>query len=270
MKRFSERHGLIEMRSVLQIDEVSAGLRTRLWNCLEIGFWAKADVYHYRKYYHSGLEGVWNNIMKRSFSELRALTERSRRRRVEEHFMSCTWHEVYDLLEEVVQAQEGHFDLLSQCINRQLEEERSGYRLVNRAFVPIVSEVEIQSLEEALDSGGAPSAHLRRALELLSERPEPDIRNSIKESISAVEAMAGEVAGKPLLPEALKVLEKQRDLHPALRLAFDKLYGYSSDEGGVRHALTEEEARVGFEEGKFMLTACTAFVNYLRGRMGSS
>ncbi len=52
-------------------------------------------------------------------------------------------------------------------------------------------------------------------------------------------------------------------MHPALEAAFTKLYDYTSDAKGIRHALLDED-RVTFEEAKFMLVACSAFVNYVR------
>jgi hypothetical protein len=54
-------------------------------------------------------------------------------------------------------------------------------------------------------------------------------------------------------------------LHGALRSAFEKLYGYTSDESGIRHAILEDPA-VGFEEAKYMIVACSAFANYLAAK----
>lgn len=45
--------------------------------------------------------------------------------------------------------------------------------------------------------------------------------------------------------------------------AFSKLYGYTSDEGGIRHAEGLFVREVSFDEAKFMLVSCSAFVNYL-------
>ncbi|WGS63939.1 hypothetical protein [Marinitoga aeolica] len=43
-----------------------------------------------------------------------------------------------------------------------------------------------------------------------------------------------------------------------------KLYGYTSDEKGIRHALLEgESTNISFDEAKFMLVSCSAYVNYL-------
>jgi len=61
-------------------------------------------------------------------------------------------------------------------------------------------------------------------------------------------------------------MESKRNLHPALKGAFDKLYGYTSDADGIRHALLEED-KVTFEQAKFMLVVCSAFTNYVVGTL---
>ena len=66
--------------------------------------------------------------------------------------------------------------------------------------------------------------------------------------------------------ELLKHVEQKAPLHPALKDAFSRLYGYTSDEGGIRHALMDDSRAVTFEEAKFMLVACSAFINYVRRR----
>jgi len=48
-----------------------------------------------------------------------------------------------------------------------------------------------------------------------------------------------------------------------MKSAFSALYGYTSDEGGIRHALIEKNSQVQIEDARFMLIACSAFVNYL-------
>ena len=55
--------------------------------------------------------------------------------------------------------------------------------------------------------------------------------------------------------------------HPALKDAFNKLYGYTSDEKGIRHALLDKEAaNVGLDEAMFMFGACASFAAYLVNR----
>ena len=60
------------------------------------------------------------------------------------------------------------------------------------------------------------------------------------------------------------MLEKRIKLHGALKSAFNSLYGYTSGAKGIRHALLEE-ANLTFDEAKFMLVSCSAFINYLKG-----
>lgn len=98
----------------------------------------------------------------------------------------------------------------------------------------------------------------------MADRKSPDYRNSIKESISAVESICKIITGdsKATFGTALKKIEEQHGLHGALRRAFDSLYGYTSDASGIRHALLEEPD-LDFDDAKFMLVSCSAFVNYL-------
>jgi hypothetical protein len=92
--------------------------------------------------------------------------------------------------------------------------------------------------------------------------------DSVRESIHAVEAMAVRLApGTETLGAALKVLEQGGHLHGSLKAAFGSLYGYSSDEEGVRHALVfGNEAQVDEADALFMLGACASFVSYLLAR----
>ena len=54
---------------------------------------------------------------------------------------------------------------------------------------------------------------------------------------------------------------------PTLEEAFNKLYGYTSNEGGIRHALSEGDTPPTFDDAKYMLVSCSAFVNYLISKM---
>ena len=64
-------------------------------------------------------------------------------------------------------------------------------------------------------------------------------------------------------------LEDKIGLHPALRAAFGNLYGYTSDEGGIRHALMESKV-VSFDDAKFFLVVCSAFVNFVETKIATA
>ena len=135
-------------------------------------------------------------------------------------------------------------------------------------IVPSVTPEEGNAVVEALqtlrDAGldGA-ALHLHNASECINAR---DWAGSVRESIHAVESVARQLdpaASKALRP-ALTSLERSGTLHPALKEAFNKLYGYTSDEQGVRHALLDRpDHNVGMDEALFMLSACASFASYL-------
>jgi hypothetical protein len=95
----------------------------------------------------------------------------------------------------------------------------------------------------------------------------PDYRNSIKESISAVESMRRTLTGDPnaTVGAALNVIEDKVGLHGALKASLSNLYGYTSDEDGIRHAMLEKPD-ITFNDTKVLLVSCSAFVNYITGK----
>jgi hypothetical protein len=92
----------------------------------------------------------------------------------------------------------------------------------------------------------------------------------VRNSIHAVESIAVRLApDSTTLGPALADLESKGHLHGALKAAFAKLYGYTSDEKGVRHALVYgDEANVDEADALFMLGACASFVSFLLVRGG--
>jgi hypothetical protein len=139
---------------------------------------------------------------------------------------------------------------------------------VDGLITKITDEQEVAEIELALEKARGPvRTHLRRALELLSDRETPDYRNSIKESISAIESLVAIALGqKGTLGQLIKKLEDEMGLHPALRAAFSNLYGYTSDESGIRHAILESTT-VDFEDAKFFLVVCSAFANFVTAKI---
>jgi hypothetical protein len=71
---------------------------------------------------------------------------------------------------------------------------------------------------------------------------------------------------KATLSDALKALEKRGNLHPALKDGFVKLYAYTSDEGGIRHAMLDEP-KLSADDARYFMLSCTSFVNYLKAQL---
>jgi uncharacterized protein with PIN domain len=195
-----------------------------------------------------------------------------------EYFFACPWYETYDFLEFVPSNYPATYpdenDTFRQYCNRILERELSAYRFVGDKLTQITSEEEIASVEEAMaatDSLRPVTLHIKTALGLLADRKSPDYRNCIKESISAVEAACKLITNdeKATLGEAIKKFKSKVGLHAALEKASLSMYGYTNDADGIRHALMEEPTLT-FEDAKFMLVSCSAFVNYLTAKSAKS
>jgi hypothetical protein len=273
---FSQRHGLKPVKNQLQVDSMDGDLRNGLWNVLNLFLWNHLEQYMdttpYDRARRKGeifFETLWVHFFNRPMDTLHANWQENLRHLRAEYF-KWEWNEVYDFIEFAANHFPGYErDHFKQACNTILERDLSAYRLVDGVLVRITSEAEASAIEEAsaLPSPFQPvRLHVEAALRLLADRKSPDYRNSIKESISAVESaciiIAGDSNSKVTLGTALKKIEEQHSLHGGLRKAFDSLYGYTSDANGIRHALLEEPD-LDFDDAKFMLVSCSAFVNYL-------
>ena len=277
MTSFSQRKGIKPTAEVLQVDSMSDELRNSLWNALDVAFWSTKD-FVFAQYGYGEIEEfsrqLWFNYFKKPVDSRPGYGHTNRGslilKEIRSYFFTCAWNEVYDFLEFLVSVSARHKPRLPDYLNTILTREFAAYRFIEGRAVNITDEQERAMLEEALGDQkfGSVASHLARALQLLSDRANPDYRNSIKESVSAVEAMARIIAGVPkaTLGEALKVLERSGHLHPALKEAFSKLYGYTSDEQGIRHAMLDEP-NITQADAKYFLLSCTSFVNYLKANV---
>ena len=247
-------------------------LRNGLQNALTIFYWGQVKskwVTDYKKI-NILLKILRHNYFKKPIDTLRDYLPDTYKE-IREYFFDCKWYEVYDFIEFIANNYPDKYNEVNpkfkEFCNSVLERELSAYRFVGGKITQITSEEEISEIEEALEiskPSKAVNTHLKRALDLLANRKSPDYRNSIKEAISAVEAICNLITGekRATLGQALKRIEEKVSLHPALKNAFSNLYGYTSDAEGIRHALLDEP-NLSFEDAKFMLVSCSAFINYL-------
>lgn len=275
--RFSQRIGKRPIKAIIQVDSMDDDLRNSLWSCLTIYFWDEVSGYTYSPKSKIGLliKALWLDYFKNPIDTIPNHWEEILGR-IRAYFFVADWDEVYDFIEFVaINYDYGYItqQFISAC-NLMLKREVSAYRFVGTQIAKITSEEEIGAIEEAL-SNLAPlkpiNTHLTTALNLLSDRKSPDYRNSIKESISAVETMSRLITGDPkaTLGEAIKKIKAKVELHPALEQAFNNLYGYTSDKDGVRHSLMKD-ANLKFEDAKYMLVTCSAFISYLIVKAGAA
>lgn len=266
---FSDRLGYREQRPI-QIECMDSALRNGLFNVTrEFLLVGLAKMYSKERAPWKGrFNNAWSLFFKLPLhaSPANYAGEKNSTDFIYKFFEQSAWNRVYDFVEFLVQ-QSGN--RLAPAFNEVLEREVAGYRILEGIVVPISDSAQIDAIRSGLESSAADPLrgaheHLASSLRLLSDRDQPDYRNSIKEAVSSIESAASVLTGakKPELKDALRMLEDKGRLHPALRGAFEKLYGWTSDESGVRHALMEESS-LDFADAQFMLVACSAFVHFL-------
>lgn len=270
---FSQRKSITPIRVEIQREGMDDNLRNKIWSTFQMVVFDSDFEYLYDEGINPELltTRLWMNYFHKPV-DTKPIDEydfEEFRKFVRPWFFKAQWFEVYDFVEVLYAELDGRpKETFRNLINSFLEQEMSAYRLVDGQMADITSEAEIESIEVAVRDTSAlkpVQTHLREALEKLTNRAQPDYRNSIKESISAVEALCQIISGdtKATLGQAIKQLKQAGIvLHPSLESAWSKLYGYTSDEGGIRHSLTEED-NVRFSDAKYMLVSCSAFVNHL-------
>ncbi len=274
--RFSERYGYRPIRSQLQVESIDEPLRNGLWNVLYNAIlhdW----VGPYLPEHHARIvKRFWMEFLKQPIDRIPS-TGADFVRKFREIFFLHPWYDVYDLLEFFCEQSSSLFceraGIFVKLCNDVMTKEMSAWRVVGQHIARITSEEEIAAIEEAerpTDKFTPVSTHIRSAVALLADRQNPDYRNSIKESISAVEAICRITTKEPTLGKALKSLpQKGVIVDPAIEGAFHKLYGYTNGPQGIRHALLDQET-LDHDDAKFMLVACSAFVNLVRARAPAS
>ncbi len=282
METFSTRYGYTKPSDVLIRETITPEIENAICTCYD----ELPNLFCKRSAYNYGLEGYWK-LEKYIFTvflnqRVAAFNKRMCQKDVVTPFIldkNNEWYRIFDLVEVVINylyILDSQYDrtctvsyTFVKRINSHFERLNYGYRVVDNKIVEITSEEEIKTIEDAMKSSANNiKIHLSKALELYGKHPDGDYSNSIKESISAVEAYCREKTGESTLGGALKKLESKGVVFPkVLKDAFEKLYGYTNDEKtGIRHALMDPNSKYvpDKEEAYFMLVSCSAFINYLR------
>ncbi len=293
-KPFSEREGFVTVVQGYQTDAIDNPTRTRIYNKVHSCFLQKKphlkefpelddDLYHY--FSDEYLQGrsiafkhfFWTEFLSQPIDNY-----------TEDNCLSCIrkmfleddpWHKIFDFVERILSCCDGGSygvdslnaffhkeaaNLLISGINQVMTDMKVGYKIIANKFVPIFLEQEKEAIEMACDTpfNGA-NQHIKKALNILANRENPDCENSIKESILAVESIAKEITGKE---KSLNALTQELKLHPNFKNGLDELYDWTSKDGGMRHGKSGKSLTADKNTARFMLVACSAFVNYIISR----
>jgi hypothetical protein len=261
------------MIKMLKKDELPLSLKNRIINLIyeyfykEIvddlfidNYFGDSNAIRFAKY-------VWVEFFNGNRFEVDANKSRWIIAKIGKSSMKLKWYEIYDYIEFILtNYPDGKKKTtFKKNLFNLFQNDRLPYIFIGNKVCPsgVIHKEGIKEIEKALnmpDRYQPVRNQLAKALEFFSKRPEPDYANSIKESICAVESLITIILGKD---STLGQLVKQLDIHPALKEGFNNLYGWTSDDSGIRHGKSKEPLSCDEPEARYMLITCSAFINYV-------
>ena len=260
MTLFSEREGYKNI-SKLDPEVMPDKVRNRIWNSVK-------KFLNKNSNRNKVIENTWDRFFKEDIDNLNGKRVTGigvvyNLKEIKLKFYNLKWFEVYDFIEFILKNLRGDTIGLKKKIEKIFEDEKVPYRIINKKITQISSKSEAREVEAVLENEDLSESknHIKKALIHFSKNPNPDYCNSIKESISAIEALARNITGNE--KGTLGDLVKSLNIHPAFKDGINSLYGWTSDEGGIRHAEKETEFVISKEEARYMLVTSSALVNYI-------
>ena len=284
MKLFSERYNYTKVTDVIIREKITPEIQNAICSCYDKlkRFFIEAGTYYSDTPYIDMEKYLWTYFLNQregNFYQGRMYHIVATQFIEDEN---NPWYRKLDLIEFTVKylhtLDTKHdmrmfvFHSFVEQLNFEFKRLNFAYRVINTEIVEITSDEELAAIESSMhDSPHNIRMHLSKALELYAQRPTGDYRNSIKESISAVEAYCREITGEKTLGEALNKINSNGLVIPQiLKVAFEKLYAYTNQPNtGIRHALMDETGTYtpASEEALFMLVSCSSFINYLNNKL---
>ena len=272
MELFSIRNGYRETK-LIEKEVIPDSLKNMIWNLLDYKVFHNDGIDFYDDY-SIHFHVISFNFRHRFFNitvDGRSDDCAREKKYLRDLYFKSNFPRFYDLLEFLINLSVNNNDvnvdsesLKAQC-NGVFEEKKIQFRFIGNQIAPITDEHEIEEINKATQNewGGY---HISQALELYKSNP-PDYRNSIKESISAVEAVYRKITGEEHqdIGSGMKALKEKGIIIPSvLKEGFSKIYGWTCTENGIRHALMDPSVKVGENEARLMLVMCSTYINYLK------
>ena len=267
---FEQAEGLAPLPKQLARTEVSQELRAVLWKYIH-GLINETSEQGSYSYY---LGDPWNDILQEVhvYREHRLIDDFSTDLKtafaeVRRVFEQGSYADVYGWLQFVLRTHSSQE--FAERIEQILKYCRSPYRIVDGVICPIGTDGDAATVERAfvdLKASGFTGSreHLKSASAELSAG---NFSDSIRESVHAVESVVRVLEPSGDFSKALAKLEAKAKIHGALVSGFKSIYGFSSDEQGIRHPLLDKGAPAVDEvDAIFMLGAGSAFISYLINR----
>ena len=275
--KFGQRFGFEDKGFPVQFDSLNTPTRNDLYNAYHMFVhepYIKSLQNHIHEPFFPFHKIIWQNYFRKAVDEIPYkpsdfLIE------IKYVILESDWFKVYNLFEFLFYRMgidpplryTYRLEIFKKHVNHLMISNNTAWRLNDELFVPVTNQTEIEEIAKLKENTithqlATVAEHLSTSLKLLSSKPEPDLRNSIKESISMVGVIARLIGDENDLGRSLIRLEKRKLISPSLSAKFKSFYNYTSDKGGIRHELMDEQ-NLSLAEARYFLIACSAFSNYL-------
>lgn len=271
MQRFSQRIGKTPIQETIQIDTMTESFKNRLFNALEDRVLTSIVLYnsssgeikrnflnlyaHYFGIYIGDIPNFYNNFIAQI------------KNKIYQNNDIYFFYDLIELLAEYIANFSSPEDLayVFENITNVFKLEKSAFRFdVDYQLIKITDEIELEEINTAIKVSSQYSGvekHLNNARGFFSNREKPNYNKTISESIDAVESLCKILLNddKATLGKAVKEL----NLHTALEKSIAQLYGFASDESGIRHSNKSNGKDIDEHTARFILVTCHSIVNYL-------
>jgi hypothetical protein len=263
---FSERYGFSVPVRCTENEPLPRELRNALWNayCKNTGAGNPGPGSPYFTF----CAVVWTEFMHKPIDEFQSTTWPQVQKFLKDTFYSHDWTHVFAIIEftfiHFIPFAYKKADL-QKALNEHLSDYSSAFRIIGDRFAPISEAEQLREVEMALELPLKPvKEHLKNALRSLRDPSPTAALDSTRESIHAVESLCQILTGEPndSLGKALNKLKGKISIPQELEKSLHRLFGFTSNSGGVRHAIFDEP-NLNLREARFMLVTCSAFVTYL-------
>lgn len=270
---FSSRSGELKTKNI-QIDDFDESTRNVLnTKCIDIlyCFWEQKygrDRNEDGRLYQNELESFIGNFL---INNVLALSHEDKKNfstilnNFNYVFEKGSYNNILDVIEIIVENVDLKKRNLYSEFNTLFEDYFIGYRFINNLLCPISNEIEKKEIECAFSTKYEKvNIHIIKALELLSDRDNPDYHNSIKESYTAIESLGNITGDGGVYSNMKKLIEPKKNIsNKLLYESIEKFIHFVNEEPGVRHDNNNESHNISFDEAKFCLVIASGIINYL-------
>ena len=270
---FSQRNGLAPIPQPLKLGYISDEFRKTCWNLFYLIIFdgqKKTSLENKSRYYNKKSGHFINQSLAEFFKESIDETPKWTKyceKKYKNLFLSEEYDKILDFIEYILRIfpQLFSIDPFLNIFKKNL----LAYTIVDEkcpTIVPAATPEEGETIRQAFEAAKEDKyepvrKHLRKSAERINANQPAD---AMRESIHAVESVLRIVTDEKDFNKALQKFKTSHRIHKALKGAFEKLYGYTSDEPGIRHGLGDQpESPAGMDEAVFMLGTCAAFVGYV-------